>query len=175
MKAPRRVRVGMARVQTRVESRSPGRLREWLWRRRVGSTWAARDHEANLAGRLPSDEHITIHRLWISEVYTPSLVAGMPKNLRALGLPANGQDLAKWTKQLRNPLGGGSVNLGTIARAGTPAFGVDITRSDVPKPFNMVDAWLVEVTPSMSAVTLEFRVSDVVSTRLETVLNAESL
>ncbi len=173
MKAPRRVRVGIARVQLRVESRSPGRLREWLWRRRVGSIWVARDHEANLAGHLPPEEHVTVHRLWIAEIYTPSLAAGMPKNLRALGVRVNRQDLAKWTKRLRDPLGGGSVNLGTIARPGTPVFGVDITRSDVPKLFDQVDAWLVEVTPSMSAVTLEFRVADVVSTRLESVLNAE--
>jgi len=139
----------------------------------VLATWRARDAIEMADFEMPPSERIVQSDLWIAELYTPSTATATERRLRAL----NWGNLhvrinpADWFLDVRGRTEStGTLSLGLIARKGSSLIGV--AQADLPASFEMTAATLVGITSTVTALIVQFTLTDEAAGELERVLRS---
>jgi len=143
------------------------------------STIRSRDAEENAQGRLPAGEGIDVPCIWVVECYPPSKVAALVAGLRSLGLdrPWMGMDrggAVDWVLSSRGRgFAGAWANLGFFTRPGHRLLGADQVTTDLPPGTEHAAASLFALTPSLTALVVQFVLSRELGEDLASALNRE--
>jgi hypothetical protein len=128
-----------------------------------------RDPEEQASLALPDGERAIYHCLWLTEFYTPAETDAVISRLnRMSGVDELGDDpgLAEWMRDRRGrPFSAAWRNVGYfIPRGGTRAFiGPTTFETDFPRGVTHAPASLVSLTPSLTALVLQFVFDDSVT------------
>ena len=146
----------------------------WLWDmygpdREFLDSVSDRDAERNRAMRIPDGESVIYHCLWLTEFYTPSEAEEMLRRLetmRASMRQAMGRDFAKFVRDMRERThGGGWHSIGyLVPRGGRTGYGgPDRLITDLPKGVTHAPATVINLTPSLTALVIQFVFDDSVT------------
>lgn len=151
--------------------RLPSRLRLQLIARQGLAEIRSLDGEQNERGRLPADEHIQVHCLWMVECYPPSRVGGLISGLRGLGLDHGRTGMERggaveWLIKSRGTgVAGAWINLGYFTRPRTPVFGVDRVLTELPPVVEFASGSLYALSPSLTGLVVRFVLTESVGAR----------
>jgi hypothetical protein len=137
----------------------------------------ALDPDQNRKSRPPDNEDILVEAVWVVECYPPSYLGGLIKGLESLGVGrriAEDQSAADHVRLYRSgAYAGGTVNLGFFTRRGGAVFGGDYVETDLPRSVSLARGWLENLTPSLTAVVVQFELTEEARRFLKAVLDAE--
>lgn len=142
---------------------------------RDGKLLRERDPEENESSRLPPNERIEVPAIWITELYTPSTVAGLFNGLHDLDWEQGAfpqDDLAKWMSDVRHGRTAGWTNLGTVGTKSKPRPFQERT-ADLPVGVELALPTLMSITPSVSALVIAFVLDDSTAAVLDGPLRAD--
>lgn len=139
-----------------------------------------RDVEENAESALPQGERVDVVSLTCVELYTPSTVSSLMEAVEALGWVRNDPyrppfcNLVEWVPASRaSPWAGAWVNLGHIVDLNSPRQPGEGLRAPLPPGVEAIWAELHAVTPSVTALVLEFELKESSSRALETVFGSD--
>jgi hypothetical protein len=139
------------------------------------SYWRERDPEENDQGRLPAGERIEVPAIWVTELYTPSTVAGLFEGIKKLdwehGL-TRADDLAKWMSDVRHGRTAGWTSLGLVSSKTTPGLFQERT-AELPLPVEASMPIVMSITPSVTALVIAFLLDDSGAAALESPLRRD--
>ncbi|GAH00531.1 unnamed protein product, partial [marine sediment metagenome] len=124
--------------------------------------WQKRDPKENAQGRLPEDEHVQVPAIWVTELYTPSTVAGLLAGIADLGWEfgrSHADSLTKWMSDAREGRGAGWTSLGLVSPPKDPHFMRERT-APLPEGIRAALPVLISVTPSVTALVIAFLMED---------------
>ncbi len=127
------------------------------------------DAERNERLRLPVSEHLIYHCLWLTEFYTPSEAERMLRRLESIRASMKISGATDFTASVRefrsSPYGGGWQNIGYLVPTGARSrfMGPDIFETDLPKGVTHAPVSVMSLTPSLTALVVQFIFDDSVS------------
>lgn len=127
------------------------------------------DGERNEKLRLPGSEHLIYHCLWLTEFYTPSEADRMLRRLESIRASMKISGATDFTASVRefraSPSGGGWQNIGYLVPSGARSrfMGPDIFETDLPKGVTHAPVCVMSLTPSLTALVVQFIFDDSVS------------
>lgn len=124
--------------------------------------WHQRDPAANEQTRLPDGESVHIPSITVTELYTPSTVAGLLKGISSLGWEygkTRDDKLTKWMRDVREGKLAGWTNLGTILPRDSNGPFAERTAT-LPSGVHAAHAALMSITSSLTALIVTFVFDD---------------
>jgi hypothetical protein len=127
------------------------------------------DPDRNEKLRIPSSESVIYHCLWLTEFYTPSEADEMLRRLEAMRASmkiGGGHDFARSVREDRaNPYSGGWHNIGYLIPDGSRRqfIGPDTFETDLPRGVTHGPAFVMSMTPSLTALVVQFIFDDSVT------------
>ena len=129
------------------------------------------DAERNASTMPPSNEIVRLNSIFVTELYLPSHIEPLYRCLDALGwldgdrLHWDQNDLRRWIASQRSPVAGHSwYSIGAFYRSGEGGLerqtSARIAELDLPASIHSVQLQLCQITPSLSAITFEFELSE---------------
>lgn len=160
--------------------RSWGPYKRWHWYREMAkdrdhSFWRDRDPEENAPTRLPSDEHLEVAAVWVTELYTPSTVGGLLDGIESLDWEygrSRDDSLAKWMSDVRHGRTAGWTSLGLVSSPGDRHFMAERI-AQLPTGAQAALPVLMSLTPSVTALVTCFILSDDAARLLDGPLRAD--
>jgi len=127
------------------------------------------DPKENEETTPPDEESIETCCIWVTECYPPSQAAGLVSGLRKLGWDKRqpwdpyGYSAVGWLERERgNAYAGAWLNLGRVVREGQKRrfLGSDIRETVLPEGIDYADAYVQNLLPSLTVLTVQFVLDD---------------
>jgi hypothetical protein len=139
---------------------------------------AQHDPSDNADTRLPDDEQVRVPIIWLAEIFTPTTIDGLVDGMRRLTTTkARGRqwglddDLAEWILSSRRQ---GRTSYHNVQYVGPKANVLQPRLEDeVPEGITYVHPFLHTLTPTVTVLTLAFRLGADRERELEGILNQE--
>jgi len=151
-------------VLSRVGRRlAPERLRRAVLEHEYLRALRVLDPEANRDIRLPADEEVAVESIWVAECYPPSRLGGLIEGLEALRVhvPGGREAAADIVRLYRSgAYTGGSLNLGLFTKRGDGVVGPGYVETDLPRRIKRGRGWLLNLSPSLTAVAFHFELTE---------------
>jgi hypothetical protein len=170
------------RVDQLVQDRRVRRVIPWQIRHRILASGGlaeirALDAEANREGHLPDGERLQVESIWVMECYPPSCLDGLIAGLESLHVGdryASRESAADVVRRYRSGAYlGGTYNLGFFSRPGPAFIGAESARTDLPATVELARGWLEDLTPSLTAIAVQFVLTEEAGSALQKALNAD--
>ena len=121
-----------------------------------------RDPDDNLYTRIPDGEHVRVPVIWLTELYTPTTLAGLLRRIPPLianahDQPSGHEDLVNRVRTSRRQGGGAWDTLPPVRPRGGPHFRGQIA-DDLPAGISAVTWGIYTLTSTVTAVTAAFHV-----------------
>lgn len=134
------------------------------------------DAEQNIKLRVPPEEHVRVVAVWGVEIFGPAEADRLHSAITRLGwnddqLFGFNTDLGSWIGEQRTYGSEGSFNLGVIERPGESRFLTRGRKAPLPDAVDYVRGWVYQLSPSLTAVSLCFVLTDAASSAYQTEIN----
>jgi hypothetical protein len=133
--------------------------------REVERTAGARDADDNRDTRIPDGEQVRVPAIWLTELYTPTTLAGLAERLPSVMARTRDQhpergDIVAWVQDARRRGGGAWRMLPNVTSADAGIRTTDWIVDNLPEPVTSVTWGIYALTSTVTAVTALFRLKD---------------
>jgi hypothetical protein len=124
-----------------------------------------KDDEKNLESQLPEGEALTVAAIWAVEVYGPSEIDSLYKNLTRLGWNrpriGDSNNVVDWVNEQRMYGSVGSFNVGVVTRKGDNRFfGSNRIFAALPLEVDYLLVYLYQLSASLTCLRIGFVIKD---------------
>lgn len=146
---------------------------------RAAEPWyRRRDADENEATRIPSGESVIVPAIWVTEIYTPTTLAGLlegvpPMLKKTVGFGRDIDTMVESIRSARRRGGGSYLNLPPIYAVDNPALMGDRIIDELPVGVVSAQIGIRTLTATVTALTVRFRLSAERAAGLGTILNAD--
>jgi hypothetical protein len=139
------------------------------------SVYQEKDNEKNLQSRLPEGEIVTFAAIWAVEVYGPSEIDVLYKNLTRLGWDNSrigaSRDPVNWINEQRMYGSVGTFNVGLVTRKGDNRFlSSNKNVAGLPPEIDYLLVYLCQLSASLTCLRVGFVIKDGFDKEYENVL-----